>query len=56
MWGGLALMAFFAATGSHFFGAIGAMMLSALGGFIYGQVVIFVARKYYRHLLLSEPT
>ncbi len=56
MWGGLALMAFLAATGSHFFGAIGAMMLSALGGFIYGQVVIFIARKYYRHLLLSEPT
>lgn len=55
-WVGLALIVFFVATGSHFFGAIGATLMAALGGFIYGQIVIFVARKYYRHLLLNEPT
>jgi len=35
---------------------IGATLLAALSGFVYGQIVIFVARKYYRSLLLDEPT
>lgn len=53
-WAGLALIGFLGAAGSHFFGALGAIVLAGTGGFMYGQITIYVARKYYRYRLLDE--
>nr|WP_310616407.1 hypothetical protein [Pantoea cypripedii] len=51
---GLVLLGLLAGTGSHFFGAAGAAVIAGLGGFLYSQIVIYVARKYYRHRLSGD--
>lgn len=54
-WVGLALLGLSGAVGAHFFNAAGAAVLAAAGGFVYSQIVIYVARRYYRYRLLGEP-
>ncbi|MBK0167488.1 hypothetical protein [Klebsiella sp. S69] len=54
-WGALVLMALFTGSGSYFFSGFGSAVMAGTGGFIYSQIVIYVARKYYLHYLKSEP-
>lgn len=53
-WSGLALVGILGGVGSHFFGPVGAAALAGAGGLFYGQIVIYVARKYYRQRLLGK--
>lgn len=53
-WAGLVLMGLFSGMGSHFFGWVGTAVMCGLGGELYSQIVIYTARKYYRHRLSVE--
>jgi len=53
-WAGVAVLGAFGYAGAHFFGAAGTAILAALGGFFYGQAVMYVVLKYYRHRLRGE--
>ncbi|WP_416414347.1 hypothetical protein [Pantoea sp. App145] len=53
-WAGLALCALLCGMGVKFFGIPGVIIMGAIAGFLYSQVVIHVARKYYRQRLLGE--
>lgn len=53
-WCGLLLVGTFAGAGSYFFGPAGAVLLAALGGGIYGQIVVYIVLKHYRHRLRGE--
>ncbi|ADU72663.1 hypothetical protein [Pantoea sp. At-9b] len=54
-WTGLLLCALLSGAGVKLFGFPGVIAMGAIGGFVYGQIVIHVARKYYRQRLLGEP-
>jgi len=53
-WCGMALCAGCAGAGAYLFGMVGGTLMAALGGFLYGQIVTYVALKYYRHRLRGE--
>lgn len=50
-WCGIVLCAGFAGAGAYLFGMLGGVLMAALGGFLYGQIVTYVVLKYYRHRL-----
>ncbi len=53
-WGSLALCGAFGGAGAYFGGMAGTVVFAGLGGFIYGQIVIQVILKHYRHRLQGE--
>jgi hypothetical protein len=53
-WAGLAICGTFGYAGAYFFGIAGSVIMSGLGGFVYGQIVTNVVLKHYRHRLRGE--
>ncbi|WP_058960719.1 hypothetical protein [Type-E symbiont of Plautia stali] len=53
-WAGLIVCGAFGYSGAYFFGIAGSVIMSGLGGFVYGQIVTNVVLKHYRHRLRGE--
>lgn len=53
-WSGVLLLGACAGAGSYSFGLAGAVLLAAIGGFLYGQIVTRIVLKYYLHRLQGE--
>jgi len=52
-WVGLILSSVFGGIGAYYHQSLGTLIGGFIGGFVYSQVSIWVARKYYRHFLLG---
>ncbi|WP_045048142.1 hypothetical protein [Rouxiella chamberiensis] len=53
-WCGIALCGGCAGAGIYLCGMVGGVLMAALGGFLYGQIVTYVVLKYYRHRLRGQ--